>query len=118
MRLTQLFVNRPTLVFVLLALIATAGCFALATLVQQSIPNIDFPTVNVSVSYPGASPSELRDAVVRPIEDAIAGAPNLDHINSSIQQNQANISATFDLASNETTDLTEVQDRVQIARAA
>jgi HAE1 family hydrophobic/amphiphilic exporter-1 len=117
-RITRLFVNRPPLVFVLIAVITLGGCFALATVVQQEFPNIDFPTINVGVSYPGASPSELRDAVVRPIEDAIAGAPNLDHINTSIQQNQANISATFDLASNETTDLTEVQDRVQIARAA
>ncbi len=118
MRLTQLFVNRPTLVFVTLALVLLAGTFALATLVQQNLPNIDFPTVNVSVSYPGASATELRDAVVRPIEDAIAGAPNLDHINSSIQTNQASISATFTLDSNQTTDLVEVQNRVQTARAA
>jgi HAE1 family hydrophobic/amphiphilic exporter-1 len=117
-RLTQLFVNRPTLVFVALALVLMAGIFALSTLVQQNLPNIDFPTVNVSVSYPGASATELRDAVVRPIEDAIAGAPNLDHINSSIQTNQASISATFTLDSNQTTDLVEVQDRVQTARAA
>jgi HAE1 family hydrophobic/amphiphilic exporter-1 len=118
MRLTQLFVNRPTLVFVAVALVALVGIFSLATLVQQQFPNIDFPTVNVSASYPGASPSELRDAVVRPLEDAIAGAPDLDHINTTIQQNQASISATFTLDSNQTTDLTEVQDRIQTARAA
>jgi HAE1 family hydrophobic/amphiphilic exporter-1 len=118
MRLTQLFVNRPTLVFVAVALVVLVGVFSLATLVQQQFPNIDFPTVNVSASYPGASPSELRDAVVRPLEDAIAGAPDLDHINTTIQQNQASISATFTLDSNQTTDLTEVQDRIQTARAA
>ena len=117
-RITQLFVNRPPLVFVLVAVIALAGGFALATLVQQQFPNIDFPTINVSVSYPGASPTELRDSVVRPIEDAIAGAPDLSYINTSIQQNQASISATFSLDSNQTTDLTEVQDRVQTASAA
>ena len=117
-RITQLFVNRPPLVFVLVAVIALAGGFALATLVQQQFPNIDFPTINVSVSYPGASPTELRDSVVRPIEDAIAGAPDLSYINTSIQQNQASISATFTLDSNQTTDLTEVQDRVQTASAA
>ena len=117
-RITQLFVNRPPLVFVLLALIALMGGFALATLVQQQFPNIDFPTISVSVSYPGASPSELRDSVVRPIEDAIAGAPDLDHINTTIQQNQASISATFTLDSNQTTDLTEVQDRLQTAASA
>ena len=118
MRLTQLFVNRSPLVFVLLALIAIIGAFSLATLVQQQFPNIDFPTVNISVSYPGASPSELRDAVVRPLEDAIAGAPDLDHITTSIQQNQASISATFTLDSNQTTDLTSVQDRIQTAQSA
>ena len=118
MRLTQLFVNRPTLVFVAVALVVLVGVFSLATLVQQQFPNIDFPTVNVSASYPGASPSELRDAVVRPLEDAIAGAPDLDHINTTIQQNQASISATFTLDSNQTTDLTEVQDRIQTARGA
>ena len=77
-RITQLFVNRPPLVFVLVAVIALAGGFALATLVQQQFPNIDFPTVNISVSYPGASPSELRDAVVRPLEDAIANMRVID----------------------------------------
>jgi HAE1 family hydrophobic/amphiphilic exporter-1 len=118
MRLTQLFVNRPPLVFVAIALVTLIGIFSLSTLVQQNFPNIDFPTINVSVGYPGAPPSELRDAVVRPIEDAIAGAPNLDHINTSIQQNQASISATFTLDSDQTTDLVQVQNRVQTARAA
>ena len=118
MRLTQLFVNRPPMVFVYIALVALAGAFALATLVQQNTPNIDFPVVSVSVAYPGAPPSELRDSVVRPIEDAIAGAPNIDHINTQIQQNQATISTFFTLDSNQTTDLTEVQDRVQTAQSA
>src|SRR5476651_1704082 len=117
-RITALFVNRPPLVFVLVALITLAGVFALSTIVQQQFPNIDFPTVNVSASYPGASPSELRDAIVRPLEDAIAGAPNLDHITTSIQQNQASISATFSLDSNQTSDLTAVQNRIQTAKSA
>ena len=117
-RITQLFVNRPPLVFVLVALIGLAGSFALATLVQQQFPNIDFPVVSVSVAYPGASPSELRDSVVIPVEDAIAGAPKLDHLNTTIQQNQATITAVFTLDSNQTTDLTEVQNRVQTVQSA
>ncbi len=95
-----------------------AGFFALATIVQQEFPNVDFPTISVSASYPGASPSELRDSVVRPLEDAIAGAPSLDHLTSSIQLNSASISATFSLDSDKTTDLTEVQDRIQSVKAA
>ncbi|MGH7683664.1 MAG: efflux RND transporter permease subunit, partial [Vulcanimicrobiaceae bacterium] len=99
MRLTQLFVRRPSLVVVLCSLVALAGALSLATLVQQNFPNIDFPTVSVSLSYPGASPTEIRDAIVKPIENAIAGAPNLDHMNTSIQNGQASIAATFTLDS-------------------
>ena len=57
MRPTQLFVNRPPLVFVAIAFVVLCGGFALATLVQQNFPNIEFPTVSMSVSYPGAPPS-------------------------------------------------------------
>ncbi len=118
MRITQLFVHRPTLVTVLLALIALAGGVSYATLVNQQFPNIDFPTISVRLSYPGGSPTEIRDAIVRPIEDAIAGAPNLDHITTTIQNGQAAISATFTLDSNNTTDLVEVQRRVQSAEGS
>ncbi|MBV8149785.1 MAG: efflux RND transporter permease subunit [Candidatus Eremiobacteraeota bacterium] len=115
MWITKLFVNRPTLVTVALAAIALGGIFSYATLINQNFPNIDFPTVRVRASYPGGSPSEIRDAIVRPLEDAIAGAPNLDHLTSTIQNGQASISATFVLGSDKTTDLVEVQRRVQSA---
>jgi hydrophobic/amphiphilic exporter-1 (mainly G- bacteria), HAE1 family len=117
MWLTRLCVRRPTIVFVLLALIVVIGGFSLVTIVQQQFPNIDFPVVNVRASYPGGSTTEIRDSIVRPIEDAIAGAPNLAYINTTVQQGQATIAATFDLASNQTTDLVEVQNRLTEAEA-
>jgi hydrophobic/amphiphilic exporter-1 (mainly G- bacteria), HAE1 family len=116
MGLTQLFVRRPTLAAVALAVIALIGSVAYATLVKQQFPNIDFPTVSVRLSYPGGSPSEIRDAIVKPMEDAIAGAPNLDFLTSSIQQGQASITARFLLSSDKTTDLVEVERRVQSTR--
>jgi hydrophobic/amphiphilic exporter-1 (mainly G- bacteria), HAE1 family len=114
---TRIFVQRPTLVFVALALIAVLGAVSLATIVQQQFPNIDFPTITVRASYPGGSTTQIRDAIVKPIEDAIAGAPNLDHINTTVQQGQATISAVFDLNSNKTTDLVQIQQRVLLAQA-
>ncbi|MFY9631922.1 MAG: efflux RND transporter permease subunit, partial [Candidatus Cybelea sp.] len=114
---TRLFVSRPALVFVALALIAVAGSIALTTIVQQQFPNIDFPTISVRASYPGGSTTQIRDAIVRPIEDAIAGAPDLDHINTTVQQGQATISAVFSLTSNKTTDLVQVQRRLLVAQS-
>jgi len=117
MWLTRLCVNRPTIVFVMLALIVVCGGYGILTITQQQFPNIDFPVVGIRASYPGGSTSQIRDAIVRPIEDAIAGAPNLLYINTTVQQGQAAITATFDITSNQTTDLVQVQNRLLIAQA-
>src|ERR1700681_3329195 len=116
MSLTALFVRRPPLVFVLLALMALAGTMAYRTLVQQQFPNVSQPTISVSVQYGGASPTVMRDTIVRPIEDAIAGTPNLQNLSSNIQNGRANISAAFYITSDVNTDLVNVQKSLQTAQ--
>jgi len=117
MWLTRLFVNRPTLVFVMLAFVTIAGLISYKTLVFQQFPNVDLPTITVSVNYPGASPTEMRDDIVRPIEDQLAGAPDLQVINTTIQQGRAVISAVFALGANKIVSLQEVERRVQAAQS-
>ncbi|MGD0050351.1 MAG: efflux RND transporter permease subunit [Vulcanimicrobiaceae bacterium] len=116
MSLTRLFVERPTLVTVFLALVLLAGTIAATTLVQQQFPSTDTPSVQVLVLYPGASTTEMRDAIVRPLEDQIAGSPQLDYLVTSIQPGQASIVAVFQLNSDQNNDLVQVQGRVQNAQ--
>ncbi len=118
MSLTRLFVRRPTLVTVFLALVLLAGTIASTMLVQQQFPSTDTPSIQVLVSYPGASTTEMRDAIVRPLEDQIAGAPQLDYLETSIQPGQASIVAVFQLSSDQNNDLVQVQGRVQNAQHA
>jgi HAE1 family hydrophobic/amphiphilic exporter-1 len=115
MWLTSLFVRRPTLVFVLLAIVLLAGSISWATLVRQQYPNVSQPTIRVQVSYSGAATTVMRDSIVAPIEDQIAGSPNLQTMNSTIQNGQATIAAIFTLTSDENTDLVNVQKAVQAA---
>ncbi len=115
--LTALFVKRPALAAVLVLLTVLAGLIAYPGLVQQQFPNVDLPVIQVIAVYPGASPSTIRDTVARPIEDQLAGAPQLDHVQTTIQQGGATIAAFFSLASDKTADLTEVQRRLQSAQA-
>src|SRR5664279_379176 len=115
MWLTSLFVRRPTLVFVLLAIVLLAGSISWATLVRQQFPNVSQPTIRVQVSYSGATTTVMRDSIVAPIEDQIAGSPNLQTMNSTIQNGQATIAAIFTLTSDENTDLVNVQKAVQAA---
>jgi HAE1 family hydrophobic/amphiphilic exporter-1 len=116
MSLTRLFVERPTLVTVFLALVLLAGTIGGLALVQQQFPNTDVPSIQVLVSYPGASTTEMRDAIVRPLEDQLAGAPDLDHLETAIQPGQASIVAVFQLSSDQNDDLVQVQGRVQNAQ--
>jgi multidrug efflux pump subunit AcrB len=116
MSLTRLFVERPTLVTVFIALVILAGSIAGVGLVQQQFPSTDVPSVQVQLSYPGASTTEMRDAIVRPLEDQLAGAPNLDYLQTSIQPGAASIVAVFQLSSDQNNDLVQVQGRVQNAQ--
>lgn len=115
--LTKLFVARPTLAMVLIAALTIGGILAVWSLREQELPNVELPMVNIILFYPGASPAEMRDSVVRPIEDDLAGAPYLIHTQSQIQQGFATIIAQFSLKSTRTEDIVEVQRRVQEAQS-
>ncbi len=115
--LTKLFVSRPTLAAVLIAALTIGGLLAIWGLREQELPNVGLPVVNIIIFYPGASPAEMRDSIVRPIEDELAGAPYLDHTQSQIQQGFATINTQFSLNSSRTEDLVEVQRRMQAAQS-
>ena len=89
--LTRLFIKRPTLVFVIIALMTFAGVMSTATIVKELYPDVSQPTVTISVQYNGASVTEMRDNIVQPIEQNLAGTADLQTINSVVQQGQATI---------------------------
>lgn len=103
--LTRLFINRPTLVFVIVALMMFAGILSAATIVKELYPNVSQPTVTISVQYNGASVAEMRDNIVQPIEQNLAGTPDLQTFNSVVQQGQATITGIFGITSDTATDL-------------
>jgi hydrophobic/amphiphilic exporter-1 (mainly G- bacteria), HAE1 family len=113
--LTRLFIKRPTLVFVLIALMTFGGIISVVTLVRQLFPNVTQPTISILVTYNGASVTEMRDNIVAPIEQNLAGSTNLQTINSVVQQGRATISAIYTLDSDVATDLTLTQKAVQNA---
>ncbi|HEX3551455.1 MAG TPA: efflux RND transporter permease subunit, partial [Candidatus Elarobacter sp.] len=116
MRLTRVFLERPTLVFVLIALTLLAAVMALRTLVVQQSPNAGLPAISVSIPYAGASTTELVTEVAEPVEDQLAGTPYLDHIDTTIQTGQVNITAAFSTQSTDTENIANVEKAVQAAQ--
>jgi hydrophobic/amphiphilic exporter-1 (mainly G- bacteria), HAE1 family len=113
--LTRLFIKRPTLVFVIVSLMMFAGILSTATIVKELYPDVSQPTVTISVQYNGASVTEMRDNIVQPIEQNLAGTADLQTFNSVVQQGQATISAIFTLDSDEATDLALTNKAIQAA---
>ncbi len=113
--LTRLFIKRPTLVFVIIALMSFGGILSTATIVKELYPDVSQPTVTISVQYNGASVTEMRDNIVQPIEQNLAGTADLQTFNSVVQQGQATISAIFYLDSDEATDLALTNKAIQAA---
>ncbi len=113
--LTRLFIQRPTLVFVIIALMSFAGVLSTITIVKELYPDVSQPTVTISVQYNGASVTEMRDNIVQPIEQNLAGTADLQTFNSVVQQGQATISAIFDINSDQATDLALTNKAIQAA---
>jgi hydrophobic/amphiphilic exporter-1 (mainly G- bacteria), HAE1 family len=113
--LTRLFINRPTLVFVIVALMTFAGVVSTITIVKELYPDVSQPTVTISAQYSGASVTEMRDDVVQPIEQNLAGTPDLQTLSAVVQQGQATLSATFDITSDSATDLALTNKSIQAA---
>ncbi len=116
MGITRLFLKRPTLVVVLIALTLIAAVMALQTLVVQQLPNSGLPNISINAGLPGASTTELQTEVALPIEDQLAGTPYLDHIDTTIQNGSVSISAAFGLQSTVTENIANVERALQAAQ--
>jgi hydrophobe/amphiphile efflux-1 (HAE1) family protein len=80
-------------------------------------PDVDFPVVNVSLTYEGASPEIMETDIVDIVEDAVTSAEGVREVTSTSRQGQANVTVEFDLNRNIDAALQDVQTRVaQAAR--
>lgn len=95
MGLTRLAVKRPlTMVMMILGLVILG--FRGFTLMQvERYPKVDFPFISVVVVFPGASPDDVETLVVKPIEDAVAGIPGIDYVQSVSNEGFGYVVAAF-----------------------
>jgi HAE1 family hydrophobic/amphiphilic exporter-1 len=114
--LTRFALTRPVVTAMFFIGLALYGVFSYANLGVNLFPNVAYPFVGVSASYPGASPSEMEKLVVKPIEDQLDGMENLDRLTATAQEGSAVVIARFKLDSDYNYETIDVQRRVDIAR--
>jgi len=95
MSITELSVERPSLIIVLFTIVTIFGLYGYGTLTYELLPDISSPVVTVSTIYPGAGPAEVENSVTRPIEDALSTIENLESTQAVSQEGFSSVIATL-----------------------
>ncbi len=109
-------IRRPLPSIVFFVIMLALGLFGFAALPITQMPNVDVPIVAVTVTQPGAAPSELQTQVTKRVEDAIAGVSGVKHITSTITEGTSSTTIEFRLETNEDRALNDVKDAISRIR--
>src|SRR3954462_1539760 len=92
------FIKRPIMTTLVMAAILIFGIFAYRLLPVSDLPNVDFPTIQVSASLPGASPETMASSVATPLEKQFATIAGIDSMTSTNSLGQTSITIQFNLS--------------------
>ncbi len=95
MYIAELCVKRPVFATMTVAFLVVLGIFSFRDLGVDLFPKADIPSVNISITLRGASPVEIVDQVVRPLEGALNSLSGLDELNVRVQEGRAFINCRF-----------------------
>jgi multidrug efflux pump len=117
MSLSSPFIRRPVATTLLTAAIALAGAVAFRVLPVSPLPQIDFPTISVAASLPGASPEIMASSVATPLERQFGRIAGITEMTSASFLGTTSITLQFDLNRNIDGAARDVQAAINAARS-
>jgi len=115
MSFSELFIRRPITTTLLTFVLVVFGVVAYFRLPTNSLPTVDYPVIQVSTYYPGASPATMASAVTTPLENEFTQIPGLQTMISDNKSGSSTISLTFSL--DRSVDLVAPDVQAAITRA-
>ena len=116
MNFSETFIKRPIATSLMMAAIALFGLVAYRSLPVSDLPNVDFPTLLVTASLPGASPDTMASAVATPLENQFSNISGLDSMTSTNSLGSTQVTLEFVL--NKSLDGAAVDVQSAITQAA
>ena len=116
MNLATWSIRKPTPATLLFILLTLAGLWGFKQLHIQDFPDLDFPTVNVTLSLPGAAPAQLETEVAKKVEDKLATVPRVSHLSTRISDGNVSIAVQFAIGTVLSDALLDVKDAVDSVR--
>jgi HAE1 family hydrophobic/amphiphilic exporter-1 len=115
MNLSELCIRRPVMTTLLMAALLIFGVIGYRALPVSELPNVDFPTISVTASLPGASPETMAAAVATPLEGQFSTIAGLDSMTSTSAQGSTAITLQFSLERNIDAAAQDVQSAISAA---
>ncbi len=109
MSLQRIAIHRPVTMFMICGVIVLLGAISLTRLPVDLMPDVEYPSLSIRVSYPGVGPVEMEELVTRPLEQAVAAVAGLDQINATSSEGSSTVRLSFVWG----TDLNEAVDDVR-----
>jgi HAE1 family hydrophobic/amphiphilic exporter-1 len=116
MNISEVFIRRPVMTTIVMGGVLLFGAMAYRLLPVSDLPNVDFPTISVSASLPGANPDTMATSVALPLEKEFSTIAGVDSMSSSSSLGNTNIVLQFSLDRNIDAAAQDVQ--AAIARAS
>ncbi len=117
MNFSAIFIRRPVATTLLTIGIALAGIVAFRSLPVSPLPQIDFPTISVSATLPGADPETMATSVAAPLERQLGHIANVTEMTSASSLSTTSIVLQFDLDRNIDGAARDVQAAINAARS-
>ncbi|CAN5136431.1 multidrug efflux RND transporter permease subunit MdtC [soil metagenome] len=111
------FIARPVATTLLTVAVLLAGIVSFSMLPVSPLPQVDFPTIQVSARLPGASPETMAATVATPLERALGRIAGVTEMTSRSQRDSTNVTLQFDLSRDIDGAARDVQAAINAARA-
>src|SRR6187200_3039736 len=112
MKITEVCIKNPVFAWMIMAATVVFGGVAASRIGTSQFPDVDFPTINVSVNWEGAAPDVVEHDVIEPLEEATIQVEGVRTSSSSSRQGGGNITGELDLEREVELALQDVQARV------
>ena len=110
-RVQDYFAGNPVAANLLMAIMLIGGFVAATSITSQTFPTLDLGQINITVPYPGATPSEVEESITRRIEEAVIGIDGVKRVTSRAYENSGAVSVELkDFA-----DQSKVRDDIEMA---
>jgi multidrug efflux pump len=116
MNISATFINRPVATTLLTIALALAGAISFRLLPVSPLPRVDFPTIQVSASLPGADPETMATSVAAPLERQFGLIAGVTEMTSTSSRGSTSIVLQFDLDRNIDGAARDVQAAINAAR--